>query len=62
MTQVLIEHQAYDTHLNYIKCLSELVKGAGLKYTGALKKGSILGIDEKKYVDLANVRIKAYTK
>lgn len=48
MTQTTLEHQAYDTHLNYIKCLSYLVKGASLKYTGALKKGSILDIDEKK--------------
>ena len=48
MTQTTLEHQAYDTHLNYIKCLSDLVKGVSIKYTGSLKKAGISDIDEKK--------------
>jgi len=44
----ILEHQAYDTHLNYITCLSDLVKGVSIKYTGSLKKAGISDIDEKK--------------
>ena len=47
MIQPTSEHQAYDTHLNYIKCLSDLVKGVSIKYTGSLKKAGIPDIDEK---------------
>lgn len=48
MIQTTLEHQAYDTHLNYIKCLCNLVKGVSLKYTGSLRQGLIPDIDEKK--------------
>lgn len=48
MSLLSTEHQAYDTHLNYIKCLYCLVKGASLKYNGSLKKSSIPDINEKK--------------
>lgn len=42
------EHQAYDTHLNYIQCLCKLMQGATLEYTGSLKLGEIPHIGEKK--------------
>src|SRR3989338_7224807 len=44
----ITEHQAYDTHLNYIKCLCALTKGTTLQYTGSLRKASLPDIDEKK--------------
>ena len=48
MSQIMLEHQAYDTHLNYIKCLCNLVNGVSLKYTGSLRQGAVPDIDEKK--------------
>ena len=48
MPQTSLEHQAYDTHLNYIKCLRDLVHGTTLRYTGSLRQGAIPDIDEKK--------------
>src|SRR3989338_7092176 len=46
--QNITEHQAYDTHFNYIKCLCSLTKGTTLQYTGSLRKASLPDIDEKK--------------
>ena len=48
MIQIFNEHQAYDTHFNYIKCLCGLMKNTNLQYTGLLKKVSISNINEKK--------------
>ena len=48
MIQTTLAHQGYDTHLNYIKCLCNLLKGVSLKYTGSLRQGLIPDIDEKK--------------
>jgi len=46
--QNITEHQAYDTHFNYIKCLCSLTKGTALQYTGSLRKASLPDIEEKK--------------
>lgn len=43
-----VGHQAYDTHLNYIKCLRGLMKNINLKYTGILKQAKIPDLDRKK--------------
>ena len=48
MFQTTTEHQAYDTHFNYIKCLCTLLKSATLKYNGSLRKANLPDIDEKK--------------
>ena len=48
MIQTTLEHQAYDTHFNYIKCLCSLSKGTTLQYTGSLRKASLPDIEEKK--------------
>jgi hypothetical protein len=42
------EHQAYDTHLNYIKCLTLLMKGTTLQYNKSLQKAGLPDIDQKK--------------
>lgn len=42
------EHQAYDTHFNYIKCLCSLTKDTTLQYKGSLRKAGLPDIDEKK--------------
>ncbi len=42
------EHQAYDTHLNYIKCLASLMKGTNLQYSNSLQKTELPDIDQKK--------------
>lgn len=42
------EHQAYDTHLNYIKCLASLMKGTDLQYSNSLQKAGLPDIDQKK--------------
>lgn len=42
------DRQAYDTHLNYIKCLASLMNGASLQYSGGLKKASLPNLDQKK--------------
>lgn len=42
------EHQAYDTHLNYIKCLASLMKGTNLQYSNSLQKAGLPDIDQKK--------------
>lgn len=42
------EHQAYDTHFNYIKCLASLTNGTTLQYTGSLQKAGLPDIDQKK--------------
>lgn len=43
-----LEHQSYDTHYNYIKCLCALVKNTTLQYTGSLRKAGLTDNDEKK--------------
>lgn len=43
-----VEHQAYDTHLNYIKCLCDLMRNVNLRYTGRLRQALTPYIDEKK--------------
>lgn len=48
MTQISTEHQAYDTHLNYVKCLHDLLQGASLQYTGFLKQATLADLDVKK--------------
>lgn len=48
MLQTDNEHQAYDTHFNYIKCLCSLTKGTTLQYKGSLRKAGLPDIDEKK--------------
>jgi hypothetical protein len=48
MPQINIEHQAYNTHYNYIKCLCNLMEGENIQYTGSLRKANILNINEKK--------------
>lgn len=48
MSQTTAEHQAYDTHFNYIKCLCALAKITTLQYTGSLRKANLPDIDEKK--------------
>jgi len=48
MIQASNEHQAYDTHFNYIKCLCDLMKNTNHQYTGSLRKTVILNLDEKK--------------
>ena len=42
------EHQAYDTHLNYIKCLASLMSGTTLQYNNSLQKAGLPDIDQKK--------------
>ena len=42
------EHQAYDTHLNYIKCLVSLTKETTLQYNNSLQKALLPDIDQKK--------------
>lgn len=46
--QIRTDHEAYDTHLNYIKCVCELMKGTTLQNTCSVKKVPIPNIDEKK--------------
>ena len=46
--QTSIEHQAYNTHFNYIKCLYNLMRNTNLQYTGLLRKANTPNIDEKK--------------
>ncbi|HVB20038.1 MAG TPA: hypothetical protein VNF51_02000 [Candidatus Paceibacterota bacterium] len=41
------ERQAYDTHFNYIGCLSDLMDGVLLRYNGSLKKAALPYIGEK---------------
>lgn len=48
MLQINLDHQAYDTHLNYIRCLCDLIYGASLRYMGTLRQGAIPDIDLKK--------------
>lgn len=48
MPLLLTEHQAYDTHFNYIKCLCSLTKDGTLQYKGSLRKAGLPDIDEKK--------------
>lgn len=48
MSLLLTEHQAYDTHLNYIKCLASVMKGATLQYNNSLQKAGLPDIDQKK--------------
>jgi len=48
MIQIFNEHQAYDTHFNYIKCLCGLMKNTNLQYTGSLRKVAIPNMNEKK--------------
>lgn len=43
-----IEHQAYDTHFNYIKCLATLMNGTTLQYNNSLQKAGLPDIDQKK--------------
>lgn len=43
-----LEHQAYDTHLNYIKCLASLMNGTTLQYNNSLQKAGLPDIDQKK--------------
>ncbi|MDD4110956.1 MAG: hypothetical protein PHS54_05360 [Clostridia bacterium] len=42
------EHQAYDTHFNYINCLDSLVKNVDLKSNYSLKKVKIPEVENKK--------------
>jgi hypothetical protein len=42
------EHEAYDTHLNYIKCISELLDGVTLNYSFSINKGLLPDLDIKK--------------
>jgi len=42
------EHQAYDTHLNYIKCLASLTNGTTLQYNNSIQKAALPDIDQKK--------------
>ena len=42
------EHQAYDTHLNYIKCLASLMNGTTLQYNNSIQKAGLPNIDQKK--------------
>ena len=48
MLKTSTEHQAYDTHYNYIKCLCHLMVNTNLEYTGSLRKAKIPDIDTKK--------------
>ena len=48
MPILLTEHQAYDTHLNYIKCLACLTNGTTLQYNNSLQKAGLPDIDQKK--------------
>lgn len=42
------EHQAYDTHYNYIRCLCGLTNNSTLRFTSSLRKASLPDINEKK--------------
>lgn len=42
------EHQAYDTHYNYIRCLCNLMKNTSIRYTGSLRKAALSDLNEKK--------------
>jgi hypothetical protein len=42
------EHQAYNTHLNYIRCLASLTNGTTLQYNNSLQKAALPDIDQKK--------------
>lgn len=42
------EHQAYDTHYNYIKCLCDLMRNTSIQYTGSLRNAALSNLDEKK--------------
>jgi hypothetical protein len=42
------DHQAYDTHLNYIKCLDSLLRNVSLAYKGNLNRGILPYLDVKK--------------
>lgn len=42
------EHQAYNTHLNYISCLDSLVKNVNLKSNYSIKKVKIPEVENKK--------------
>jgi hypothetical protein len=46
--QNLTEHQAYDTHFNYIKCLCALTKETTILHVRSLKKEDLPDIDQKK--------------
>ncbi len=48
MPILTIEHQAYDTHFNYIKCLCNLLKNTSIQYNGSLRKAGLPDIEEKK--------------
>lgn len=41
------EHQAYDTHFNYIKCLTSLMNGTILQYNNSIQKAGLPDIDQK---------------
>lgn len=45
---IKLDHQAYDTHYNYIKCLCGLMENTSIQYTGMLRKSILPDLDEKK--------------